>query len=40
MTRLDEQEKRLAIYRAMSTASDGEIDPTLLEQMRSLGYIE
>jgi arylsulfatase A-like enzyme len=40
VAQLDEQEKRLAIYRATSTANDGEIDPTLLEQMRTLGYIE
>ena len=40
MARLEEQEKRLEIFRATSTASDVEIDPVILEQMRALGYLE
>ena len=40
MARLEEQEKRFAIYQAADTASDGEIDPAILEQMRALGYIK
>jgi len=40
MARLEEQEKRLAIYQAAGTAIDDEIDPAILEQMRALGYIK
>ena len=40
MARLEEQEKRLAIYQAEGTAIDNEIDPAILEQMRALGYIK
>jgi len=40
MARLEEQEKRLAIYQAEGTAIDDEIDPAILEQMRALGYIK
>jgi hypothetical protein len=40
MQRLEEQEKRLSIYRATATATEDDIDSATLEELRSLGYIE
>jgi len=40
LTRLEEQEKRLAIHQAAGTAIDAEIDPAIIKQMRALGYIQ
>ncbi len=40
MQRLEEQERRLALYEAATGAPDDSIDPAILEQLRSLGYLQ